>query len=637
MSFTGTYGLFSGPGATDRFRTKSRIEGGLQAGMRYPHPFFDLAHTYMPATVKSLFNMCMYYFVTNGTINTTVTRLAEYPITDLIIEHEVPQVQKLWNEYLHDHLEILKFHVESGLDYYALGNSICSVSYPLVKYLKCPGCGYSERADKIQNHWRISDHTFRLECPECKFVGEAQVSDYYLTNPNGIRLLRWNAADIDIQEVEVTGKRVYYYTPPNSLKSNVILGKKDIAANIPQQYLDAMKRKKSITFAEGSVFHLQRAAIASTDRGWGQPLLLPLLKDAFHLQIMKKSQEALLLEHCVPLRVLFPQPGSAASDPMSSINLGVWQEAVAREITRWRLDANHIPLLPLPIGQESIGGDAKALLMTPEIQALQESLVVSAGVPREFVFGGTSYAGTSVSMRQVENMFMRYMSRRLQMTRWFIREIAAFLNWPIPRVRFKPLKSADDIQRKQFMLQANSMGKISDTTLVSELDLDQRKENELMIEETVWREKATKAQQLAMARIQGEVQLVSSKYMVRAQQEQAQAAQAPAAPGEPGGPENGMQPSVQQQFSSSPLQAGRPAGPSLIDVARLQAQSIANLPPPEQQRALQVLRAQSPELAQLVQQMLGQMGGAQQPQPAQIQGAQPLPNVLPPRREASPI
>ena len=81
-----------GPAAN---QTRGRAQGGGLGGVNYPNPFFDIAHTYLP-TVKELFKYCRYYFLTSPLINATVFKLSEYPITDLIIDHEDDSVKKRW-------------------------------------------------------------------------------------------------------------------------------------------------------------------------------------------------------------------------------------------------------------------------------------------------------------------------------------------------------------------------------------------------------------------------------------------------------------------------------------------------------------------------------------------------------------
>ena len=682
--FGGMQGLATGPGSSLRFAsTRGRIQGSSSAGLNYPSPFFDVAHTYLPVTIKAMLRWCRYYFLTNPLLNAAVCKLSEYPVTDIIIEHESPELVRKWTEYFHEHLRYRSFQVETGLDYHCYGNSFPAVTYEMVKYLKCRNCGFNEAALRIKNNWLFTSNEFRLTCPRCGHVGDAEVYQQFPKNASGVRLLRWNPEDIEIEFNPISGRYTYYYTIPPSIRNDITVGRKDVVADIPQIFIQAVKENKGIIFSPDKLFHLKRPSLATIDRGWGIPLLMPVLKDAFYLQTMKKAQEAILLEHIVPLRAIFPQAASGTSDPFTTINLVEWREHVANEIARWRYDPNYIPIFPLPIGQQTIGGDGKSLLLTGEIQQWSEQMCVGMGVPREFLFGGLSYAGTNVSMRMLENAFIGYIMRQRQLAQWVMQEVSTFLGWPMAKIRFKPFKMADDLQRKALLLQVNQAGKLSDTSFLAECDYDQRDENAIMIKETDQRLAATKKQQIATAEMQGEASLIMAKYQVKAQQAQMQAQQAPVAPGEPGGPEAQQaggapgaqqmeaQPAVGQQEQpggqqpvqapqqpapppggplpannqmaqvGSPLNAGQNmqqqgmgAGIDLPSMAIYQARLIANLPPEQQQIAIQNLAAQSPELAQMVQQMLAQMKGGQPPQPQQgnVIDMRPMPEQLPPRR-----
>ena len=62
-----------------------------------------------------------------------------------------------------------------GLDYNAYGNSIVSMSFPFKKHLTCKNCGYTERAEKIRQHWTFTNFDFRFNCPECGTTEPADV------------------------------------------------------------------------------------------------------------------------------------------------------------------------------------------------------------------------------------------------------------------------------------------------------------------------------------------------------------------------------------------------------------------------------------------------------------------------------
>lgn len=679
MSFIGGgLGINSGPGGALRFsQTRGRIQNQLTQGVNYPSPFFDIAHTYLPVTVKQMFRWCRYYFLTNGLINATVFKLAEYPVTELIIDHPSKDVVNKWTEYLQDHLRFRPFQTECGLDYYTYGNALCSLSFPFKKYLKCKSCGFMEEAKRIRPHWTFTNYQFRMGCPKCSAIGVAEPKDMYFRNASGIKMVRWNPEDVEIKYSDLSGEYTYFYNIPPTVRNDVIIGKKDVVEEVPQVFIQALRQQKGVTFSKDLFFHLRRPTLANQDRGWGIPLLLPVLKDTFYLQVMKKAQEAILLEHIVPLRVLFPQPSSGTSDPYTTINLVDWRDHVAAEIARWRFDNNYIPIMPLPLGNQTIGGDGRALLLTQEMQMHSESIINGLQVPLEFIKGGLSYSGTNVSMRMLENQFLGYIQSQKMMANWIVEQISSYMKWPKVNVRFKPFKMADDIQRKAYLFQLNQAGKISDTTLLADADLKQEEEDEIMIRETAMRIKATEKQQLAIAELQGKQQVIMMKQQAKAQQEMQQAMMAPPAPGEPGaegaamGGQQGMLPPGQEQQGQegqqggqqmppelqvqgpggqaiqaqspmqmgqqgqgqqgpmqqmqSPLNAGQQMGPEqqqmggamdMNTMAMMKAQQLSQLDPAQQHLAIRQLKQQSPEFAELVLQYLSSMGGMQQ-QPAQ--------------------
>jgi hypothetical protein len=621
-------GLGIGPStATTRYATTpGRLRGGvLTHGVNYPHPFFDIAHTYLPVSVKQLFRWCRYYFLTNPLINATVFKLSEYPITDIIVDHDNAKVRDRWTDYYQEHLRYRPFQIECGLDYHALGNCAVSLGFPFKKYLQCRVCGFQERADKIRRHWIFSNLAFRLTCPKCGNTSEAAVEDFYYRDASGIKLIRWNCEHMEVSYNDVTGESTYFYNIPPQIKSDIVVGKKDIVEGIPQVFIQALRQKKGIIFSKDNFFHMKRPTLAQQDRGWGQPIVLPVLKDTFYLQIMKKAQEAILLEHIVPLRVLFPQPGSGSSDPYTTINLMQWRDHVATEIARWRYDNNYIPILPIPIGNQTIGGDGRALLLTQEIQTWSEHIMSGLGVPREFLLGGMSYAGTNVSMRMLENQFISFILRHKQLANWVMKQVAGYMGWPEAEIRFKPFKMADDIQRKAYLFQLNQAQKVSDSTLLADADLDQTQEDEIMLKETEKRLEASKKQQLAMAEIQGEAQVTMAKAQAKAQQVMMQAQMAPPAPGEPGqgamqqmgSPLNIGQALPQQQATLGGQSDQTTVGMDMHQFAMSLAHQYIQLPADQQKLAISNLQQQSPELAQLVQQYAKQLQAEQQ-QPTQL-------------------
>lgn len=1061
-----------GYGGTSHFQpthTYGRVRGtAVTQGVAYPSPFFDLAHTYLPPTVKQMFKWCRYYYLTQPLIAAVVNKMAEYPITDLVIDTDNRGLRDTWERFFESDIQLRPRLIDIGLYYMCYGNALVSLSHPFVKWLKCKYCGHSVMAKKAK--YRFRTYEFILSCDKCNQNGNAIVEDQYLQTSGGTKLLLWNPEDIDIVFNPITHETVYFYSLPIQTLNDMAVGRREVIEQLPQVFIDAAKKRKSITLNKDNLFHIKRPSVLSgpRDTGWGIPIVLPVLKDVFYLQVMKKAQEAILLERIVPLTVIFPQQSSGTADPYcvshdtlietrnglrpsaevtegdfvkthsgvwkrveravdrkiragekvfeisiaslsafpfkvsedhpilavkktnghstpdepkwinakdlsegdlvcyptrrsqwggdfsldlsefnperaataywiyrrlsqgaaeiyeffeehgvpefsrkglpkndrpldafceehgwtrddfnvartifvqepgvdrmprflpvgkelafliglyaaegfrhgtlaslslniseqayvdrvdsylqsigcspvsrsvrdnsltvgvndvlissvlfscgngaankhlprfiteapvsialeavdgvvcgdgcdfmasqggknplrriglktispqlamdvrmillsvevlatvqkstpksddiakadyyqvntngtaaerlacllgrphrdvapgrssgffrdgyvylrvkrieevldvrvvrgfqiegdksfcvagvathnTSVNLVDWKEHIAQEIQRWRLDRNYIPILPLPIGNQVIGGDGRALLMSQEIKIWSDQIIAGMNVPNEFIYGGLQWSGSNVSLRMLENQFMRYLSSLLLFIKDFvIKGMAAHMGWPEVGVRFKPFKMADDLQRKAFLFQLNQAGKVSDTTLITDADLNADEENELMKKETKARLEAVKEQQLAEAEISGEAGVINAKYQAKAQtimmqeQQQAAAGMQGTAPGEPGD-EVGA-PGVQQP-EGPPQQTAQQMNPLQQLAQRLRA-----LPPDSQRAVLSRIEQQNPELAN---QLRAQFRGGGSVDASPNTAGSPLPTQLPPRR-----
>lgn len=1086
--------------------------------MAYPHPFFDLSSTYLPQSIKSLFRWLRHYFLTNGFFNTVVSKLAEYPITNLVFEAKSPETARKWSEYFEDHLRYRLFQVEVGLDYFVYGNAFVSVRHPFVKFLTCKYCKHSASARSIREKWTFTGFDFRLTCPACGQIGPAEVRDQSTPSAGGVRLFRWSPEEVTVQYNPFSGTKTYYFDVPAHLRNDIILGRRHIVEEIPQAFIEAARKGHAVILPSESVYHMARPSISGFDRGWGIPLLLPVLKEGFQMQVLKKANECLapdtlldtprglvpakdvqvgdalkdhlgglthvvarrnrpvetdqgqfaveiaisgmrelsstfsdnhplyvlrrnqkrrrtdtqdrqpssemvehpdlydfvwlpagevqvgdyvgyptyrkeepqtlelgllladyphtdthvysavseetahlfeqgehgayvphtssgrtvknhlkggtapkrikrqmpvtedlayiagwylgdgskgsrhltfsmgpdddgvdleqalievtgvrpsrhpdpksrgwrldlcetlfaevlsrwisgvaatkripqeimeaprgvvlkflegyleadghyskssdavsvccanqgltyqvwqlllslgcistlsssesyattitdalgrtsevsagrpvhhltvsgqsgrrlralladqpaeevkigksgfffgehfagrvssvervdcpevitfevespntfcvagmathncvLMEHLIPLRVLFPQPAAGSADPFTAVPLALWKEQVASEIGRFRWDPNYIPILPLPIGQQTIGGEGKALMLDQQIQALAEQIVVQIGVPKEIIFGGAGWTGTNVSMRSVENFFLGYLTEHHGLFRFICRQLCVALNWTEAEGRFKPFRMAEDLQRKQLLAQLAQTGKpISNTTLFGEFDLDVTDEAALIIRETPGIIEAQRAFQTASTKLANDMAALQGKAQAKMQQEMAAAQQPGAAPGEMGQPQAG-QPADPSQMAAQAAQPAAPAAPAagyapsadeafnatvgsplsaksqgvpISQVAQSYAQTLSSMPPEQAKVFLENIKNTMPEIYNMVVQLLAQMqagaAGAQGAAPAaggtpdalQLPATPgvnmtPMPEQRPPRRAGS--
>lgn len=588
----------------DRFNTRNLQANGQRSfGMRYPSPFFDVAQQFLPDNVHQLLNWCRYYFLSNPIINVACSKMAEYPVTPIIFDTDDAAKKKLYTD-LEEQLNLRQFQVEMGLDYFAYGNAFVSVYYPFVKYLGCRHCKERFRADTNRSLYKWRNMRFHLNCPSCRKSDYAEERDVYIRSVRDIRLVRWNPENIQIKYNEITGQSRYYFKLPRAVMNDITIGDPDSIEKLSIEFLEAARRNKALRFSPDNFFHLKRPTLAQKDQGWGSPLIYPLLKDAFYLQTLKKAQESIAMEHIVPLRMIFPGPSTGGNDqPYGSYNLTNWKSKIETELSIWKRDNNYIPILPVNIGFQQFGGDARALMLHQEFRLVAEQMLVGAGIPIEFVFGGLSWSGSNTSLRALENMFLGYnRARRTMVSEFIFGGIAAFMRWPKVECRFDRFKMADDLQRSMFYLQLNQAQKISDKRLHEELGEDTETEVRRLKEELKIQLDVQRKMQVATADIQGEAQLRSSRYSIKAQalqgqaqmeqqqqmaQVQQQQAQQQAAM-QGGQPESPLTPAQRAPNGSTPEAAQQ-------NQAAAEQQAAAQAPPPEQQAPQQEQQSAPPQ------------------------------------------
>jgi hypothetical protein len=671
--------LSFGPAGGMRFSRNSgrSLTSEALGAIRYPSPFFDIAHTYLPSSFKTMLRWCRYYFLTNPLINAVCYKMAEYPVTDLVFDSTNEPLREKWEYLFNRVLSFKKFEIEAGLDYNTYGNTFVSIAFPFHKLLICKRCGHTHRADETKYLFR--EYKFVGACKKCGSDGEFRVRDHYIRSLRDIRLIRWNPEYITVQHNDATAEDRYYYSIPPQMANDVRMAKRHIIERVPQVFIEALRQNKALLFSRDNIYHLKRPTIAQKDKGWGMPMILPVLKDVFYLQVLRKAQEAIAVEHIVPLRLLFPQTSSSSADVYSTINLTQWRDKIEQELVRWRLDNNYIPLLPIPVGQQTLGGEGRALMLAQEYRVWSEQVIAGLHVPIEFVYGGMQFSGSNVSMRILENHFLDQRTQRMQLiTDFILPNIGAFMGWEVVPVHYKAFKMADDLQRSAFNLQLNQAGKLSDRTLLENVDRDYRTEMDQISQEQKFVLENQRSQALAQAAIQGEAQLVGIKYQTRAQKIMLQMSAPPAdtkqladqasqEAGLPGvsSPNAGGQAanaavaqqnqlgkipqmdlgggdkkgnsstSAQQQVAQDPMaavqsplnqgQAG--ARTDLMMVAQQVASWLNQLPDHDKQREMAQMQRVNPQLYSLVLSMIQVTAGGDKPS-----NAKPLPEQRAPRR-----
>jgi ribosomal protein L37E len=650
-----------------------------------------LGQSYLPNDIKQLFHWCKYYFMTNPVVNAAISKMAEYPVTPLMFKTN-DSVQRGKYEELAKILHLKSMRIEIGIDYFTYGNAFLSIMFPFKKHLACASCGFEAPIKNTKYRW--VSMKYNITCKSCGQSGFAKVRDVYVRSVRDIRLMRWNPENIDIIYSELSGKKTIIYNMPIGVSNDIIQGKADAIEELPDVFIEAVREKKKVYFHPDNVFHFRRPTLSQKIPGWGAPILLPVLKDLHYMGVLRRAQEAVAQEHIVPLRLVYPAAAGATSDPFSNINLSDWKAEVEEQLVQWKRDPNRIPVMPLPLGIQNIGGDGRALILHQEYRVWAEHIAAGMGVPPEFIFGGIQYSSTNLTMFQLHNKILGYCEEQKEVVFDFIYgRICSYMGWPRPDGDFKPFKMADDLQRTMLYFQLNQAQKISDATLLEDIGMDVAVERDRMEAERSRTIALQSKMQKEQAHIQGEVSAIQNKYQLEVQksqmvmqaevqmqqqmqqmqmqqqmqqqgmapeqqmgqegqeapQEEAQAEQAPQEEA-PGGAMSGEEvaPGFPEEATAYPNNAEAspqtgvdsiignpeemtPSGMSMNYVAKRAANFLSSLSPEERANRLAIMQSQNPRLAGLVNQILQSAKGSQANTFNPLQ--MPLPEQRPQRRE----
>lgn len=436
---------------------------------QYRSSFLTLGDMQIPDNYRDIFRWCRYFFKFDPLVGAAVRSLATFPVTDWVLhdtkesdtkeaedEEEVDPAEKkensdtykFYNSLFSDQ-KIYNHLIEIGYDYFLYGNCVIFAE---------PGIKVMKRRDEDGNLYDKKEVVWKS-------------------------LQRLDLTRVRIDRDPKTGEKVYYYDIPTELKRVIQTKKpKEKYDRIPEIFKKAFKKKGLVKLKSEYVYHLQMPSESGDNGLWATPPVLHVMKLLLYSNILRQAQEAIAHEHIIPKRIYYFSETNEYAPGSDFDNVSA---DFASELKKQLDDPNYQVISPIPIDQIKHGGHGKALMLVPELEQLNETILAGMGTPREFVFGGLSYSGSTTSLRILENQFITYRTTLLDYINDFlIKRLAEKRGeWEsiddddkLVTVSLSELKMQDDIQQKQLMINLNSQGKLPDETMYEKvLGLDPEK------------------------------------------------------------------------------------------------------------------------------------------------------------------
>jgi len=523
--------------------------GAMQAvGKAYfPDPWCDYASLEMPKSLSDVLQWCEFIWLTNGTFRMASERVVRYFLTSLEVSEVSDEEAQKYVDYLMHELKVMDKLAVLGDDFMCYGNSFSSVFVPFDRFLRCPKC-LLERPIEQVNFQFTKDYEFGAKCPACGYEGNFVRRDRRASVDDDVRLIRWSPHQISLQYNPISHDVEYRYRIPEHLKKRVKEGDSFYLRTTPWEMIECIRDDKLFRFNKEFIYHMREETLAGVNSvGWGIPRLISNFKQAYYIQVLKRYNEALAMDYIVPFRVITPQGGnSAAGDPLIHSNLGVNKGHIQKMLTEHRRDPASYHFLPFPIDYRALGGEGTQLTNYQLIESANDELLNATGIPAEMYRGTLSVQAAPTSLRMFQQTWPHLVSAFTGWLNWLAFQLMRIKSWEPARVGLQPVTMADDLEKKNILLQLAAGQQISNQTAMAPFGIDYRKEiTRVLDEQQFMEEKLKDAERQMLKRQKMDEALATAEQQEAADQMAQQGAMIDPATGQPMSPEAAAQMAAQ--------------------------------------------------------------------------------------------
>ena len=457
-----------------------------------PDIFDDVLGSLLPTNIYDAFTISEYMMTTTPPFASITNRVVRYFLTSVSITGASGANKDKYEKFIKNQLHLIDRLGEIGNDLLVYGNSFVSVYLPFERMLTCPECGTRYMARKIDYKFDPKTMTFSGKCFKCGDTVRFNRFDYPSPDQSRICVRRWNPKRFELRVHPVSGKTEYYYRlDEDRLVQRITSGKATDRFYIdesPWDFIEACCTRRSLgtplfKFKDDSILHIKVPTLSGIEMyGWGMPPLLPYLKLAYYVQLMRRYDEAIAMDYIVPFRVISPSSigNSDGQDALTAASMRGFVAAMQAMVERKRRNITDVQIAPYPIQYQMLGGEGKNLAPKDSIQQAMNELINALGYPQEMYTGTLSMQTAPVAIRVFEKQYQYMVDGFNDAINWVLSKISRHLHWDDITGNLQPTTLADDIERKQLMLQAAASGDISKGTAyrtVADIDFmdEQRK------------------------------------------------------------------------------------------------------------------------------------------------------------------
>jgi len=426
----------------------------------------------MPRNIGEALGWCEQIWFKNGTYSRALSRVVSYFLSDAEVLDASEEEKDRYEEFLNETINVKVVLRLLGIDFMAYGNSFSSIYVPFKRSLYCKPCKAEIPIEHLE--YKFTRGKFHWTCPKCEgtHVSEKPI-DRRIADPTQIYIKRWSPHEIHIMKHPISGNKIFLWDPSSDIVRKIKDGDPFHLEQFPWEMVKAILDGKMFEFAPKVVYHMCEDTLAGVDTGgWGISQTIPNFSQAYYVQMAKLYNEVLMQEYVVPFRVVTPAAGQGPRDPLISSNIGDSNRKILSMFNTHRQKPGGWHALPFPVEYQALGGEGMTINTYDHIGAAMDELLNAAGVPAELYKGTVAFQSLPSALRLFQNTWTHLGAQFDGWIAWLMDTVSVLFNWDKAKARIPMPTMADDIERRQLLLQLMSGNVISKGAGLTPLGMD---------------------------------------------------------------------------------------------------------------------------------------------------------------------
>ena len=443
---------------------------GGSSGGKFADPFFLESSGFIPDSIQTVMDLARFLYYLNPQYQMASRRVVSHFITDIDFKTgpgDKSEKDEL-RDYMFDQLGLRDILLEAGEEWATFGNGIYRLHFPFDRVLIDSRDGkfshYSIDLFGEDAKFELPTMTYNVLDPRKPGSGQ-RVSLHFLDIPsrdmNRIKTVRLDPQRITIEHGFMGKTNRYIYRFEEFIIRDIKNGKLHQVNCTPIPMLQAILKNQDFRFNEDEIYHMRGPSVSGiSNGGWGVPPTIANYRSIHQLQVYRKIDEAVGLDHVLPFRLFSPNLGANIGDAAVDSLMADWHTDMKEMIATRRKDLTAIHALPFPVSFQSVGGDGKLVPMDA-IQFHTNDMLDGMGYPAELFRGSMQMQNMPTAIRMFETAFGFIYSGFNGLLRWLVRRILDHLNREQIKVSLTLPSMAANIEKQYLYMQLAASGEIS--------------------------------------------------------------------------------------------------------------------------------------------------------------------------------